>query len=54
MTVTEIRKSTGLNMTEFAKTYGIPYTTLIKWERGERTPPPYVIELLKKAIERDR
>lgn len=54
MTITEIREKTGLNMTDFAKAYGIPFRTLQNWERGTRTPPPYVLELLKKAIEKER
>lgn len=54
MTPTEqiraIRAKTGLSQARFSKQYGIPCSTYEKWESGDRTPPPYVINLLKLAV----
>ena len=46
MTVKQIRARTGLSQAKFASKYHIPIATLENWERGTRTAPPYVIELL--------
>ena len=46
MTVKQIRARTGLSQAKFAAKYHIPLATLENWERGIRTAPPYVIELL--------
>lgn len=46
MTVKQIRALTGLSQAKFAAKYHIPLATLENWERGIRTAPPYVIELL--------
>lgn len=46
MTVKQVRALTGLSQAKFASKYHIPLATLENWERGIRTAPPYVIELL--------
>ena len=50
----EIRETTGLNMTNFAEKYGIPYRTIQNWEAGVTAAPAYVLDLLAKAVATDR
>lgn len=45
-----IRAATGLSQVRFAERYGIPRRTIENWESGVRTPPPYVINLIKIAV----
>lgn len=42
----KLRQISGLTQAKFAQEYGVPLRTLEKWDAGNRTPPPYVIELL--------
>lgn len=51
--ILELRNSTGLSRTAFAKRYSIPYRTLEDWEAGKRTPPSWVRALIEKAIKFD-
>ncbi len=44
--VAQIRKSTGLNRTDFCEYYGIPYKTVTDWEHGVRHAPEYVVRFL--------
>lgn len=48
--VRELRDLTGLSQSAFAKEYNIPVSTLRKWEQGEASPAPYVVELLARVI----
>ena len=48
--IRELRKSTGLTQKNFAKMFDIPLSTLRKWEQGESSPSPYVIQLLARMI----
>ena len=54
MTIAELRASTGLSQDKFAERYGIPASTLRKWEQGQRDPPPYVIRMLEKIIKYEK
>lgn len=47
----DVLELSGLNMSQFAQKYNIPYKTVTKWGAGERKPPEYVLELLKFRIE---
>ena len=49
--IKSIRASTGLSQAKFAETFGIQSRTLERWESGVRNPPPYVINLLRIAVE---
>lgn len=49
-TIREARLKTGLNRREFSEKYNIPESTIVCWERGERTPPEYVVELLLRCM----
>lgn len=48
--IRELRDKTGLTQKAFAQRYGIPLSTLRKWEQGESSPPSYVVEMLAKSI----
>ena len=41
---------TGMTQKEFAASFGVPLSTLRKWEQGEASPPPYVVEMLAKSV----
>ena len=48
--IKELRDATGMTQKEFANSYGIPLSTLRKWEQGESSPAPYILNLLAKTI----
>ena len=50
MNVKEMRLATGLSQTAFSRAYRIPVSTLRKWEQGDASPAPYVLDLLAAAI----
>ena len=50
LSMKELRDSTGLTQKAFAKMYGIPLSTLRKWEQGESSPAPYVMRLIARAL----
>lgn len=51
--IKEIRTSTGLSRSEFCEILGLPKRTLEKWELGERSCPPYVVELIAYRVQHD-
>lgn len=51
--ICNLRELTGLSQQAFSDKYGIPRRTLQDWEYGRRTPPEYVIKLLKRVVEED-
>ena len=48
--IKELRESTGMTQKSFAEAYGIPLSTLRKWEQKEASPAPYVVNLLARAL----
>ncbi len=48
--IRELRDTTKMTQKEFAQMYGIPLSTLRKWEQGESSPAPYVLNLLAKTL----
>ena len=48
--IKELRESTGLTQKKFAAMYGIPLSTLRKWEQGEASPAPYVVNLIARTL----
>lgn len=42
----KLRAICGLTQESFVREYRIPRRTIEHWDVGERTPPPYVLELL--------
>lgn len=45
------RKQMGVNQKEFADYFGIPYRTLVDWEREERQMPDYLLRLMMYKLE---
>lgn len=55
--MTEIEKIIKeMNMTnnDFCREFNIPPRTLAHWIKGDRTPPPYVISLLKGVANKNK
>lgn len=48
--IRELRDLSGLTQKAFAEQYGIPVSTLRKWEQGEASPAPYVVRMLAELI----
>ena len=51
MTIQELRKSTGLSQSKFAKTYHLNLSTLKAWEQGIYETPERFIYLIGRIIE---
>lgn len=47
----EFRKKAGLSQQEFSNYFEIPLPTIQGWEAGRRTPPAYVLKLIRKVWE---
>ena len=54
MDIKELRIRTGMTQKEFAKYFNIPKRTIENWEGGQRTPPPYVVELIEYKIRKEK
>ena len=48
--VSKVRAISGMTQAEFVREYRIPRRTIEHWDVGERTPPPYVLELLAADV----
>ena len=48
--IRELRDKTGLSQKAFSERYGIPISTLRKWEQGEAKPASYFVGLLAMTI----
>ncbi|MBO4520719.1 MAG: transcriptional regulator [Alphaproteobacteria bacterium] len=44
------RESTGMTQAEFVRHFGIPLRTETHWETGDRQPPEYVVNMIKKIL----
>ena len=53
VSIAEIRKSTGMSQSEFAKFFDIPVRTLQDWEQGRRVPPPYVPGMMLRILKHE-
>ena len=51
MEIKQLRVCTGLSQNKFASMFEIPVATLKDWEQGRRTPPSYVINMIKTILE---
>lgn len=47
----DILQQSGMNMSQFAKHFNIPYRTVQNWYNGDRKAPEYVLELIKFRLE---
>lgn len=50
MNIKSIRKETGLSQSKFATHFEIPVRTIQQWEQEVRTPPSYVVKLIKRVL----
>ncbi len=41
-----LRHKMGLTQTQVSNIYGIPYSTIQKWEAGINRPPEYVLKMM--------
>ena len=48
-----IRAGTGLSQVAFGAALHIPRRTIEEWEAGNRSCPPYVIELIAYRVQHD-
>ena len=53
VSIAEIRKSTGMSQSEFAKFFDIPVRTLQDWEQERRVPPPYVPGMMLRILKHE-
>lgn len=51
--IKDLRLQSGLSQRTFAEYFNIPVRTLQDWESEKRTPPTYVIELIKYKLEKE-
>ena len=54
MTIQELRQMTNMSQGKFSAFFGIPTSTLQDWEHGRRTPPPYIINMMKRILELEK
>ena len=50
MNIKDIRKKTNMTQKSFAEYFGIPLSTLKKWEQNESKPASYFVDLLIKSL----
>lgn len=48
--IKELRESTGMTQKAFSEKFGIPISTLRKWEQRETSPAPYVAALIARTL----
>lgn len=53
MTIRQIRQFIGFSQNQLARYFNIPRPTLLKWDQGTQSPPPYVIEMMIKILKYD-
>jgi DNA-binding transcriptional regulator YiaG len=51
MTVKKLREQSRMTQAEFSEFLKIPIRTIQEWEQGRRTPPDYVVELIRYKVE---
>ena len=49
-TVRKMRKGAGISQRELGALLGVSETTVARWERGERKPPPYLELALERVL----
>ena len=54
MTIQQLRKTTRMSQSKFSAYFGIPTSTLQDWEHERRTPPPYIISMMKRILELEK
>lgn len=54
MTIKRMRLIANMTQKTFAEYFDIPIRTLQDWEQDRRTPPDYVVELIKYKFKKER
>ena len=54
MNIKELRQKLKMTQKEFGEYLNIPQRTIQSWELGDRTPPEYVLELIRFKIKKER
>ena len=49
----EIRERSQMSVTIFAKYFNIPYRTVLGWEAGTRSCPPYLLKLMEYKLKKE-
>lgn len=52
-TIKELRQQKKMTQREFAEFLEIPLRTIEDWESNKRTPPEYVVKLIKFRVAHD-
>ena len=53
MKIKELRKSTGMSQSQFAAYFGISVRNIQEWEQERKSPPPYLVGLLKRILDNE-
>ena len=53
MNIKDLRLTTDMNQTNFAKYFEIPLRTVQDWEGDRRTPPEYLVKLIQYKLEKE-
>ena len=51
--IREICEEYNLSQTELSKRFLIPLRTVQNWHSGARKPPPYVVAMIEKILEKE-
>lgn len=51
--IREICEKYNLSQTELSKRFGIPLRTVQNWHSGVRNPPPYVVAMIEKILDKE-
>lgn len=54
MNIKELRSQTGLSQAKFAAKFHINPMNISYWERGYRTPPDYVVEMMEIILQQEK
>ena len=49
-TVKEIAAAAGMSCRKLAERFGIPYRTMEDWSSSKRTPPDYVLAMMREIL----
>lgn len=52
--VAQICEEYNLSQTDLAKNFGIPLRTVQDWHAGRRTPPDYVVGMIRQLLSLER
>ena len=51
MKIKELRNLTGMSQSQFAAYFGISVRTIQEWEQERKSPPAYLVGLLKRILD---